>query len=93
MAAAGCTQSTSTMPSEMLSSYQSTLSLASEPDQAASVLEVRALLGGAETATHDHDDKGHHAEDGHGHDTDSAEHESEPFSDAKSFMSESQTSP
>ena len=73
--AAGCTQSASTISPEMLSSYQSSLSLASEPDQAASVLEVRAMLGGAEATAHDHDDKGHHAADGHGHDTDSAEHD------------------
>ena len=88
--AAGCTQSASTISPEMLSSYQSELSLAIEPDQAASVLEVRALLGGDEgttenqaeatapdldeAAAHDHDDKGHHTEDGHEHDTDGPKH-------------------
>lgn len=73
--AAGCTQSASTISPEMLSSYQSSLSLATEPDQAVSVLEVRELLGGVEPAAHDHDDEGHHAEDGHEHDTDGAEHD------------------
>ena len=70
--AIGCTPSASTISPEILSSYQSALSLADEPDQAASILEVRELLGGGETPAQDHDDQGHHAEDGH--DADGTEH-------------------
>ncbi len=74
--AAGCTQSTTsdTLSPEMLASYQSSLALAAEPDQAVSVLEARELLGGGASVAADDDAAHEHADDGHQQDTDGADH-------------------